>query len=178
MKLIKKSTDPQEELLIEVDKNNKVIGKISRKTAHNSPSKYYRTIYVIVKNSDGLILLQKRSATKDLYPNCWDLSVGGHVNFGQSYLETAIRELKEELNISISNKDLKLLGELLVKLPTSNEYFNVFEYILKNTDDIKIETNELSQTKWMSVGDIKKSIKNNPSNWYPRPTQVITAFLL
>lgn len=175
MKQSKKSTDPQEELLTEVDKNNNVIGSISRKIAHISPLKYYRTIYIIVKNSDGLVLLQKRSSTKDLYPNCWDLSVGGHVNFGQSYLETATRELFEELGIFALETDLELLGEVLVHLPSSNEYFNVFEYNLKSTDNIKIEISELSQTKWVTINEIKDSIKNNPSDWYPRPTQVVSA---
>ncbi|MCL5090970.1 MAG: hypothetical protein M1514_03100 [Patescibacteria group bacterium] len=70
-----KTTDPQGELLTQVDGHNQVVGEISRKAAHKTPGVFYRTIYVLVFNEKGEVLLQKRSPTKDLYPDCWDLSV-------------------------------------------------------------------------------------------------------
>lgn len=170
-----KTTDPQDELLIEVDSNNKIVGSLPRKIAHKSPDKIYRTIFVVVKNTDDKVLVQKRSSTKDLYPNCWDLSVGGHVNFGKSYEETAVRELYEELGIQTTEKELKYLGEVLVKLPNSNEFFQVFEHVLNPTVNIKIAIEEIKNTKWLSISEIKDSIKNNSLKWYPRPIQVIEA---
>ena len=110
------TTDPQNEQLTQVDKHNNVIGGVSRGVAHSTPGIYYRTIFILVKNDKNEILIQKRSPSKDLYPNCWDLSVGGHVNFDKSYVETAVRELKEELGIEASEKDFILKGEVLVKL--------------------------------------------------------------
>ncbi|MBU2592613.1 MAG: NUDIX domain-containing protein [Patescibacteria group bacterium] len=169
------TTDPQEELLTEVNSNNEVIGSISREVAHNSPDKIYRTIFVVVKDKTNKILLQKRSSTKDLYPDCWDLSVGGHVNYGKSYLETAVKELEEELGIVTPAKELKFVGEVLVKLPTSNEFFHVFEYKLKPKDNIKLETNEVSKTIWMSIGQVKKTMQQQKLKWYARPLQVIKA---
>ncbi|MEI7579269.1 MAG: NUDIX domain-containing protein [bacterium] len=106
------TTDSQEEQLTEVDQDNNVISPILRGIAHHSSDKYYRTIFIIVKNQAGKILIQKRSASKDLYPNYWDLSVGGHVNFGVSYPETAIRELQEELGITTSPEKLKFLDQV------------------------------------------------------------------
>jgi isopentenyldiphosphate isomerase len=171
----KKTTDPQSELLTKVDKNNKVIGSIPRGVAHKSPDIIYRTIFVVVKNDKDKVLLQKRSSTKDLYPDCWDLSVGGHVNFGKSYIETAVQELKEELGIKASAKELNFIGEVLVKLPASNEFFHVFEYTLKPTDKIQLEADEVSDTKWMSINEIKESMQQQKLKWYPRPKQVIKA---
>jgi len=171
----KLTTDAQSELITEVDKNNKVIGSISRGVAHNSPDKIYRTVFVVVKDKDNKILLQKRSSTKDLYPECWDLSVGGHVDYGKSYLETAIRELAEELGIVAFENDLKLIGEVLVNLPESNEFFQVFEYYLKPNDTIKIETEEVDKTTWMTIDQIKESMKKERYRWYPRPLQVVAA---
>ena len=165
----------QSELLTEVDKNNKVIGSISRGVAHNSPDKIYRTIFVVVKDKDKKILLQKRSSTKDLYPECWDLSVCGHVAYGKSYLETAVKELAEELGIVASKNDLKLIGEVLVNLPKSNEFFQVFEYCLKSSDTIKIKIDEVDKTTWMSIDQIKESMKKEQNKWYPRPLQVVAA---
>ncbi len=167
------TTDSQSELLTEVNSKNEIIGPLARGIAHSCPDKIYRTIYVIVRDKNNKILLQKRSSTKDLYPDCWDLSVGGHVNYGRSYLETAIKELEEEIGIKASAKELKFIGEVLVKLPSSNEFFQVFEYNLKVKDDIKVEVSELSQTAWMTMEEIRESMNQKTLKWYPRPLQVV-----
>lgn len=129
----------------------------------------------MIKNDKNNILIQKRSATKDLYPNCWDLSVGGHVNFGKSYIETAVRELREELGIEVNEMDFILKGEVMVKLPKSNEFFNVFEYQLKSDQKILTEETEISNITWMTIEDIKKSMADKSLQWYPRPEQVVSA---
>lgn len=167
------TTDLQDELLTQVDKENIVVGPIPRGVAHASKDVYYRTIYVLVKNEQNEILLQKRSATKDLYPNCWDLSVGGHVVYGDSYEETALRELREELGITANLKDTVKKGEVLVSLPNSNEYFYVYEYQLKASDEIQLASAEIAETKWLGIEKIKKSIEDKSLLWYPRPIQVI-----
>lgn len=169
------TTDPQNEQLTETDSSNKIIGPISRKIAHNSPEKYYRTIYILVFNDRNEILLQKRSSTKDLYPDCWDLSVGGHVDYNSTYEATAIKELEEELGIKTTNEKLILLGEVLVKLPQSNEFFNVYKYQLETDDKLKLSNEEISGIRWMSLADIKDSMRNSTLKWYPRPLQVINS---
>jgi isopentenyldiphosphate isomerase len=169
------TTDSQDEQLTQVNEKNIIISPISRKLAHSTKGVYYRTIFILIKNEKDEILLQQRSHTKDLYPDCWDLSVGGHVNFGESYVDTAIREIAEEMGLVIEQKDLIFKGEVLVRLPSSNEYFNIFEYKLKTNQHIKTEVTEVSGTQWMSMENIKKSIKNKTLAWYPRPIQVIQA---
>lgn len=168
-------TDPQDELLTQVDKNNIIIGGITRGKAHSSKDVFYRTVYIVIKNNLGEVLLQKRSPTKDLYPNCWDLSVGGHVIFGDSYLETAIRELEEEVGIKVGLEDLVDKGKVLVRLPHSNEFFRVYEYKLIDNDLIQPAGEEISEIKWLSIEDIKKSMKGKTINWYTRPMQIINA---
>jgi isopentenyl-diphosphate Delta-isomerase len=170
-----KTTDPQEELLVQVDEENNIIGSIARRDAHQTAGVFYRTIFVLIKNSDGEVLLQRRSPTKDLYPNCWDLSVGGHVNYGKTYLETAAREVSEEMGINIDETELTFKGEVLVNLPKSGEYFHVFEYQIKPGEKIEAAQEEVSDTKWMKIEDIKQSMADKTLSWYPRPEQVIAA---
>lgn len=167
------TTDPQSELLTEVDKNNKVIGPIERGIAHNSPNKYYRTVSIFIKNGQSKYLWQKRSSSKDLYPDCWDFSVGGHVEYGDSYIDTTVRELKEELSIKAKSSELKLIGKILVRLPMSNEHFHVYEYCLKPDDKLKIKKKEIVETRWMTIDDVKKSMQKNMLKWYARPIQIV-----
>lgn len=169
------TTDPQEELLTQVDEKNQVVGGISRKEAHGKGGIYYRTIYVLIINEKGEVLVQKRSPTKDLYPDCWDISVGGHVDFRKSYEETAVREVGEEMGIKITETDLVYKGEVLVKLPKSKEFFYVFEYHIKPGDKIISVKEEVAETGWMTIPEIKKSMREKTREWYARPEQVVVA---
>mmetsp|Transcript_7353 Transcript_7353/g.16102 ORF Transcript_7353/g.16102 Transcript_7353/m.16102 type:complete len:241 (+) Transcript_7353:262-984(+) len=57
-------------------------------------------IWIVEANSqrDELrVLLQKRSPYKDTHPNLLDVSCAGHVNAGDGVLDTALKELEEEL---------------------------------------------------------------------------------
>lgn len=58
------------------------------------------------------VLLQKRSANKDSYPGCYDISSAGHVDAGDDYLESAVRELKEELGLNVARAELEEAGRL------------------------------------------------------------------
>lgn len=72
-----KTTDPLYEIFPIVNEKDLVVGKISRKEAHNDPNIIHRAAGVFVFNSKGKLLIQKRSETKDTFPGCWDISVGG-----------------------------------------------------------------------------------------------------
>ena len=56
------------------------------------------------------ILLQKRSQNKDSFPGKFDTSSAGHIQAGDEPLESALRELKEELGISAPPEQLHFAG--------------------------------------------------------------------
>jgi len=88
-----------------VDENDKVIGKDTRKNIHKN-GLLHREIHVWIYNKNGEILFQRRAKTKDTYPNLLDASVGGHVEIGDDYLTTAVKELEEETGIKADPKNL------------------------------------------------------------------------
>lgn len=55
------------------------------------------------------MIIQKRSANKDSNPNKWDVSSAGHISSGDKPEETGIREVKEELGISVELEQMKKL---------------------------------------------------------------------
>lgn len=61
------------------------------------------------------MLLQKRSSIKDSWPDYWDISCAGHIESGHNAIDTAIRELNEELGLVITNpSDLIKLGTVCI----------------------------------------------------------------
>jgi len=91
----------QSELLCTLDSNGQPLPRgVSRREAHTLGI-WHRALSVFVINEYGEVLLEKRSLNKDLFPGFFDVP-GGHVEFGASSIETAHRELKEELEIDFS----------------------------------------------------------------------------
>ena len=95
------------------DKGN-VTGHVMERGMVHRLGKLHRTvhIWVIRRNEEGgvEVLLQKRSREKDAYPGCYDISSAGHIHTGDDYLESALRELEEELGIVAMPEDLRLIG--------------------------------------------------------------------
>lgn len=98
------------ELIDIVDDNDNIIGKDKRKVVHDS-GKCHRGIIVLIYTSRSGVILQKRGAHKEMAPGRYSFSVGGHVESGDSYIETAIRELKEESGIEATPENLVKLGK-------------------------------------------------------------------
>lgn len=82
------------------DENGRYTGLFPRTVCHGNNSLAHRSVHLLVFTGGGELVLQKRSATKDLYPGCWDTSVGGHLGIGETYREAALRECREELGFT------------------------------------------------------------------------------
>lgn len=87
-----------DELVLIVDRDDNVIDRVARHVMR-SRRLLHRVTYIFVYHSDGRLLVQKRTRTKDLYPGYYDLAAGGVVCAGESYDESAQREAREELGI-------------------------------------------------------------------------------
>jgi isopentenyldiphosphate isomerase len=87
----------QDEILEIVDIEGKIIGVASRLQFHSQTYLLHKVIHVLVFNSEGELLLQKRSKNKDIFSGKWDTSVGGHVLLDENIFNAAKRETKEEL---------------------------------------------------------------------------------
>lgn len=82
-----------------VDKDDKVIGIKDRDEVHALGLRH-RIAIVLLYNKNGDVLLQRRSANKNIYPLKWDCSCSEHLKPGESWNAAARRGLKEELGIS------------------------------------------------------------------------------
>ena len=92
--------DDPDEVFNLVDLDDHVIGQVRRGEAHRNPALIHRSVQVLVFTHEGQLLLQRRSASKDLFPGYYCASASGHVASGENYPTTAERELAEELGIS------------------------------------------------------------------------------
>ncbi|HBI13956.1 MAG TPA: NUDIX hydrolase YfcD [Desulfobulbaceae bacterium] len=81
-----------------VDENNEEIAGLSRRMMREQ-NLIHRASYVLVFNSRDELFVQQRSLGKDIYPGSFDIAAGGVVKAGESYEESAERELAEEFGV-------------------------------------------------------------------------------
>jgi 8-oxo-dGTP pyrophosphatase MutT (NUDIX family) len=95
--VVNPDASPQEEVTI-VDEKNTVLGSALRADMRRD-GLIHRASYILVFNSQRQLFVQERTLTKDIFPGYLDLCAGGVVCSGESYEESALRELDEELGV-------------------------------------------------------------------------------
>ena len=143
------------EILAIVDKNDKVIGKASRKEVHDK-GLLHREIGVVLINFNKEVLLQKR-----IDFNVWDTSVGGHFPYNEDYKEAALRETEEELGIKIKKDDIKEIGKGFhsSKRIINKRFVKVF-VVKKDVkiDEFKIDKTEIKEIRYFNLDELKDLI--------------------
>ena len=97
---LKDNPQKSSEMFDVVDENDEVVDQMERSRVH-SEGLLHRAVHVFVFNKSGDLYLQKRSVLKDSSPGLWDSSVSGHLDLSEEYHCAAIRELTEELGVSL-----------------------------------------------------------------------------
>jgi isopentenyldiphosphate isomerase len=90
---------PANEIVQIVDRQNHVTGALPRHCMR-SQGLIHRASYILVFNRQEELFIQQRTTIKDIYPGYWDVAAGGVVLAGESYEQSASRELTEELGVS------------------------------------------------------------------------------
>lgn len=147
-------------------------------------------IWVVRKNEDKTydLLLQKRSRGKDSYPGCYDISSAGHVQAGDEFLPSAIRELKEELGIEAGEEDLEFAGyhkgymeEVFYgRMFRDSEVSAVYVYSKPvDADRLTLQKEEVESVMWMGLGQCVEAVRNHgiPNCIYLDELEMIEGYL-
>ncbi|CAB4544109.1 unannotated protein [freshwater metagenome] len=81
-----------------VDDDDRVVAVVTR-AEMRARRLQHRGVSVAVLGTDGRLLVHRRADTKDVWPGMWDIAAGGVVGAGESYDDSARRELAEELGV-------------------------------------------------------------------------------
>ena len=151
-----------------VDENGNPTGQtIERSLAHTNGVRH-RTVHIwIAREVMGKwqVLLQKRALTKDSFPGRYDTSSAGHIQAGDEPLESAMRELKEELGIAAKPEQLQFVDTFRIqyekefhnKIFKDNEIAFVYVYMGEvDIDKITVQEEELECVEWFGLEDVYK----------------------
>jgi isopentenyldiphosphate isomerase len=146
-----------DEILSVVNEADQVVGQARRGDIHQQRL-MHRSVHLLILNRAGDVLLQKRSMLKDCCPGYWDSSAAGHVEAGESYDQCVMREVTEELDIT-----LKQLPEKLCKLsPSANngmEFCQAYQVI--HEGPFSTEEAEIDELRWFNRRELSEWLEQD-----------------
>ena len=155
-----------DEMVDVLTETGKFTDNVEMKQLCHKKGLWHKAVAVFIINSKNQVLLQKRSKNKKMWPDMWDISAGGHVLAGEFGFQAIIREIKEELGLSVKKEEIIFIGcstSINKKGDILNKHFNEYYIVTKDIDEknLSLQKEEVSEVKWINKEEIIERIKNN-----------------
>ncbi len=157
-----------EEKVILVNENDQQVGTMAKLEAHEK-GVLHRAFSVFVFNDNNELMLQKRASHKYHSPNLWTNTCCSHQRVGENNIEAGQRRLQEEMGFVTELKDTIAF---IYKAPFDNGLTeHEFDHILVGNfnSEPKINPDEVSEWKWMSLDNVKNDMQSHPelyTEWF------------
>ncbi|MCM4153319.1 NUDIX domain-containing protein [Arenibacter sp. N53] len=156
-----------DELIDILDANGNYTGKSIMKSEAHKKGLYHPSIHVWLFTKNGEVLIQQRAKKKDTHPALWDVSVAGHIGAGEDVVVSAIREVREEIGLDISEKELQKIGVFKYSYQHHKdlldcEFHHTFLSELKlPIAMLKMQDTEVDDLTLISIPEFRKELESN-----------------
>ncbi|AIF67756.1 NUDIX hydrolase [Terribacillus saccharophilus] len=157
------------ELLTIFDEQHRELGVKEREEVHRDGD-WHETFHCWFVEHDGTelyIYLQQRSFNKSEFPGKYDITAAGHLESGETPVVGGLREVQEELGVTLQESDLFYKGiiqeELFAKNLIDREFCHQFFYYLEELPDILLNE-EVEQIVRMRVNDLEKLVEGKAAS--------------
>lgn len=154
------------EAVILVDENDNIIGPASKLDTHKNEGALHRAFSVLLFNSKGELLLQRRALDKITFPGIWANSCCSHPLYCDEEMDSkngtfvaAIRKLNQELGIDTSEiraSDFSKIGRFHYKARMNSEWVeHELDHVICLYMDVEmnLNMNEVHEIAWVSEND-------------------------
>lgn len=156
-----------------VDEQGKVIGEDTRENIH-SKGLLHREIHVWFYTPNSEIIFQHRAKDKDTFPDLLDATVGGHVEVGSDFENTALKEMEEETGVIADKNHLRLVKTVRGNhfdpetSKTNNVIRKVFAYkFLGKPEGLKVEDDKSEGFEFWPIEKLEKASSKIEKKFIP-----------
>ncbi|MCH2435262.1 MAG: isopentenyl-diphosphate delta-isomerase [Candidatus Poseidoniaceae archaeon] len=161
------------EAVIQVTENDEVVGPISKLDSHHGDGKYHRAFSVMLFDSSGRLLLQRRASHKITFPDVWANSCCSHPLHSEEEMElknalgvkrAAVRKLEQELGIHPSQVPIDkfdFVTKMRYQARQDEDWIEreIDHCLVIHADvDVNPNPNEVSEIKWVSQADLEEML--------------------
>ena len=160
-------TAAADDTLILVDESDREVGHLSKDRCHDGNGVLHRAFSLLIFNARGELLLQRRAASKRLWPLYWSNSCCSHPRRSEP-MESAIdRRLQEELGIRC---ELNFLFKFRYHaqygaVGAENELCSVF--IGRHSGRVRPNPEEIAACRWVSPQALQTEITGGARHFTP-----------
>lgn len=174
-----------DELVDILDEYGNRTGDSMMKSEAHRKGLFHATVHVWFYTSDGKILLQQRGRNKKSFPLLWDVSVAGHVSAGEDNETSALREIKEEVGLEVSSKDLEKISVFKSVQKHSGDFVDAefhHTYVCKLNVPLKMLKKQESEVEALELVPLLKFAEEtwgmaNSSKYVPHGTDYYKAIV-
>lgn len=131
------------------DKNRKKTNRTHIRGNPLNDGDYHIVVHVWIRNSRGEILLTKRHPNKT-YPNLWECT-GGSILVGEESLDGALREVKEEIGITLDEAN----GKLVKSERRKSNFCDIWMFDQNfGLSETVLQQDEVSDIKWVTRAEL------------------------
>lgn len=153
-----------EERVILVDEQDVVVGDMEKLAAHVQGA-LHRAFSVLIYNTRGEMLLQRRAAGKYHSPLLWSNACCSHPRPGEEMTDAVTRRLTEEIGLTC---EAKFLHRFLYKIDFENGLTeHEMDYVfVGTTDDLPVlNPHEVDAFKYMPMNDLHQDMLAHPEDY-------------
>lgn len=145
-----------------VNENDEVVGS-EMKSKKFELDFISRVVAIIVKNSEGKIIVCKRGPHKTIDANMFDLSAFGNVDAGENYEQAAERELWEETGIK---SPVKMLDKFYLENIHGDRKIKLFcgVFLAESNEEPKLN-HELVEFRKMTISELESEMAETPEKF-------------
>ena len=123
---------------------------------------YHLVVHIWIRNSKGEYLISQRSATRPTFPLRWECA-GGAVLKGESSLQGAIREAKEEVGVDLRPENGKVVYTKVRQTIDGKKFNDIMDaWLFEYDGEVSLDnatTDEVAQVVWMKKDQIAELIE-------------------
>ncbi len=122
---------------------------------------FHLVVHIWLKNPKGQYLISQRSADRPTFPLMWE-TTGGSVLRGEDSITGAVREVREELGISLAPEQGELLFSTVrdwVDGRRFGDILDVWEFPFEGEADLGKAEGEVCDTRWAGLSEIERMLE-------------------
>lgn len=155
------------EYVVLLDENGVPIGQQLKSEVHTGNTPLHKGFSCYIFNDNGELLVTRRADSKKVWPGVWTNSLCGHPEPDEPDIDAIVRRADYELGTKLVDIQCVLPNYRYKTLPFNGIVENEFcpVYSAQISDEIRINREEVADTKWLSWEEYKKDIKENPEKY-------------
>jgi isopentenyldiphosphate isomerase len=162
-------TNASQELVDVIDDEGRTLGTVTRREVRQKRL-WHRCVYILVFNRLGELFVHLRTATKDVYPSHWDVTVGGVLAAGESFDDGARREVAEEIGAQV---ELEALFPFRYQDAASRAQAMVYRAI--HDGPFRLQAEEIVRGEFVTIPQVLNRAQREP--FCPDSVAVLSEYL-